>query len=361
MKKAYIACGGTGGHLSPGIALAEELLSRGWECRLLISNKQVDSRLVEKYEDFNYETLSGSGMSLNPVRLLKFILNLVKGTASCYSKFRREKPDLVIGFGGFLSMPVLLAGKLSGVPTAIHEANRVAGRVTRISSSFVKRIFLPMGVTVKTTRSARIRFVGMPVRKEIYQKDKPTSKESLGFDSEKRLLVVMGGSQGAESLNQWVVDRIEELAKLDVQVLCLTGGSSAVVEGTRESGNVRFVFKQFSDDMAVVLSAADLVVSRSGAGSIAEFIRCRAPAILIPYPFSADEHQVANARDFEQLGCGVKMDQEFLDELLDEVSDVICNDVLLGKYQAALERANLTSAQSFIADDLERLLKEGTR
>lgn len=359
MKKAYIACGGTGGHLAPGIALAEELLSRGWECRLLISNKQVDSRLVEKYEDFEYETLSGSAMSLSPVRLLKFVANLVKGTASCYSKFKKEKPDLVIGFGGFLSMPALLAGKLSGVPTAVHEANRVAGRVTRISSSFVKRIFLPMGVTVKTTRSARIRFAGMPVRNEISLKDKVLSKELFGFDSKKRLLVVMGGSQGAESLNQWVVDNIEALAKLEVQVLCLTGGGSAIDEGTKESGNVRFVFKQFSDEMAVVLSAADLVVSRSGAGSIAEFIRCRAPAILIPYPFSADEHQVANARDFEQLGCGVKMDQEYLGELLEEVSDVICNDSLLAKYQAGLENADLMSAQSFIADDLERLLEGG--
>lgn len=356
-RRALIACGGTGGHLSPGIALAEELVSRNWQCCLLISNKQVDSRLARKYTSFQYKAVAGRAFSLNPIRFVLFVYDLVKGTTACCSMIRDQKPDVVIGFGGFLSMPALLAGLICGVPTAIHEANRVAGRVTRIVSLWVNRIYLPKGVLVRTTRSSRIRFLGMPVRREIRALPKSKARRMLDLDPEKKLLVVMGGSQGAESLNNWVKENLDALAHRDVQVYCLTGSGadSSFTFKSPKGGEVRMVFCRFSDDMGTILSAADLVVSRAGAGSIAEMLRCRAPGILIPYPLSADGHQFENARVFEQLGCGISMDQEFLPTLLDEVRDTIYNEWLLQQFRTNLESADRADVQAIMARDLDSL------
>ncbi|MDQ8204413.1 UDP-N-acetylglucosamine--N-acetylmuramyl-(pentapeptide) pyrophosphoryl-undecaprenol N-acetylglucosamine transferase [Pelagicoccus sp. SDUM812003] len=361
MKKVFIACGGTGGHLSPGIALAEELVSRNWKCTLLISNKQVDSRLVSKYSQFSYETLSGSTFSLGPAGFARFAVNLLKGTLSCYRRLEKERPDIVIGFGGFLTMPAMLAALLRGIPTAVHEANRVPGRVTRIVSLFARRIYLPKGVGIRTKRASRIRHLGMPVRREIHQITKLHAKRTLGFDPQQKTLLVMGGSQGAESLNNWVKKSLNSLADREIQVLCLTGGAGANSSLTLKSPKgaaVKFIFRRFCDDMATALSAADLVVSRSGAGSIAEMVRCRAPGILIPYPFSADDHQIANAKNFEMLGCGLYMMQDYLSDLLDEVKDVMYNDWLLQKFRKNLELADRSDVLAFMARDIEGIVSE---
>lgn len=362
MNKAFIACGGTGGHLSPGIALAEALLSRNWECSLLISSKQVDSRLVQKYTSFQYETLHGSPFAIRPIPFFKFVYNIARGTCKCLSLIKRNQPDVVIGFGGFLSMPALLAGLIAGVPTAIHEANQVAGRVTRVVSLFADRIYLPKGVPLRTTHTSRVRYLGMPVRKEIKQWPKSKAKRALDMDPDKKLLVVMGGSQGAESLNNWVKDNLTSFAERDIQVYCLTGSVAAV--DTRltirspKGEEVRSAFCRFSDDMAIVLSAADLVISRAGAGSIAEMIRCRAPGILIPYPYSADNHQDGNARNFEMHGCGISFSQDYLSSLIEEVKDIIYNEWLLQRFRANLEAADRGNAQAVLATDLERLAAE---
>ncbi|MBD5780725.1 UDP-N-acetylglucosamine--N-acetylmuramyl-(pentapeptide) pyrophosphoryl-undecaprenol N-acetylglucosamine transferase [Pelagicoccus sp. NFK12] len=359
MKRALIACGGTGGHMSPGIALAEELTSRNWKCTLLISNKQVDSRLVRKYDQFEYETVDGRPFSVRPDRLLLFLVSLVRGTLKCSRLVHASNPDVVIGFGGFLSMPAMLAGYFAGLPTVVHEANRVAGRVTRIVSWFARRIYLPKGVKIRTKRSSRIRYVGMPVRNEIVSQSKTEAKRKLGLDPQLKVLVIMGGSQGAESLNKWVKASLPALAQKEVQVFCLTGGSDTDGSMTFKSPKgteVRSLFRRFSDDMATVLSAADLVVSRSGAGSIAEMMRCRAPGILIPYPYSADDHQVENARHFEMLGCGLRMSQDYLGDLLKEVQDVLFNEWLMQKFRHNLELADRKDVREFMANDLERIV-----
>ncbi|MBK1876579.1 UDP-N-acetylglucosamine--N-acetylmuramyl-(pentapeptide) pyrophosphoryl-undecaprenol N-acetylglucosamine transferase [Pelagicoccus mobilis] len=361
MKRALIACGGTGGHLSPGIALAEELVSRNWECTLLISNKQVDSRLVKKYEQFAYEAVDGRAFSLRPDRLLLFIVSLIKGTIRCSRMIHDRRPDVVIGFGGFLSMPAMLAGFFAGLPTVVHEANRVAGRVTRIVSWFARRIYLPKGVSIRTKRRSRIRYIGMPVRNEIKSISKSSAKETLGLNPAQKVLVIMGGSQGAEALNKWVKASLPSLAQKEVQVYCLTGGSETDGSMTFKSPKgeeVRSIFRRFSHDMATVLCAADLVVSRSGAGSIAEMMRCRAPGIMIPYPFSADDHQVANAKNFEMLGCGLQMSQDYLGDLLEEVREVIYNEWLLQKFRRNLEMADRADVQGFMAADLERIVSD---
>ncbi len=359
MRRALIACGGTGGHLAPGIALAEELLSRGWECRLLISGKQVDSMLVQKYTQFKYEAIAGSGLSLRPIQFLRFLRDLLNGYRSCVRIIRLSGPELVIGFGGFISASALLAGVRNGVPVAIHEANQIPGRVTRLTSRFANRVYLPDGVVLKEASKGCIRNVGIPLRTEFERQSKGEAKRILGFDSEKKLLLVFGGSQGALALNEWAKEHSRFLNEKQIQLLCLTG-MSGCLDSTGKESDEEFqsmtVFMQFSEEMAVLLSAADLAISRAGAGSIAELIRCRVPAILVPYPHAADNHQLFNAQSFVTQGGGFLCRQEEMNNLLDTVLDVIFSDEERDRLAKNLEAMDQSNSQSEIADDLERLV-----
>ncbi|MGK0238483.1 MAG: UDP-N-acetylglucosamine--N-acetylmuramyl-(pentapeptide) pyrophosphoryl-undecaprenol N-acetylglucosamine transferase [Candidatus Pelagisphaera sp.] len=360
MKRALIACGGTGGHLAPGIALAEELVSRGWSCELLISKKQVDAQLVKKYGQFEYDSIPGCAMSLSPVRFARFVRDLFSGIRICIRKIRETRPDAVIGFGGFSSASALLAGVFMKIPVAIHEANRVPGRVTRLVSRFANRVYLPTDVYLKSARAGRIFNVGMPIRTEIEKMAKEEAKRLLGFDPNRKLLLVFGGSQGARSLNEWMAASMEPLALDSVQMLCLTGSRDDKAEERRfpaKTGEpVRSLVLGFSDQMALLLSAADLAVSRSGAGSIAEIARCRTPSIFIPYPFSADDHQYYNAKRVVDAGGGLLLSHGSMDELFKLVCRTISDDDGLMEFEACLEAIDGIDAKSMIADDIEMSL-----
>lgn len=360
MKRALIACGGTGGHLAPGIALAEELVSRGWSCELLISKKQVDAQLVKKYRQFEYDSIPGCAMSFSPVRFSKFLRDLFSGVRICIRKIRKAQPDAVIGFGGFSSASALLAGIFTKIPVAIHEANRVPGRVTRLLSRFANRVYLPTDVYLKSVRSGRTFNVGMPIRTEIEKMAKDEAKRLLGFDPNRKLLLVFGGSQGARSLNEWMAASMEPLALDSVQMLCLTGNREDEAEErmypAKAGEPVRSLILGFSDQMALLLSAADLAVSRSGAGSIAEIARCRTPSVFIPYPYAADDHQFYNAKRVTDAGGGLLLNHESMDELFELVRITISDDDGLREFESCLEAIDGIDAKSIIADDIEMSL-----
>ncbi len=357
MNRALIACGGTGGHLAPGIALAEELQSRGCSCELLISGKQVDSLLVKKYTQFEYDTIPGTGLSLRPSRFARFLKDLRAGYRSCASKMELNPPDIVVGFGGFISAPALMAARSARLPTAIHEANQILGRATRLVSRFADRVYLPHGVGLPRSRRAKVRNVGMPIRSEFDRIPREEAKRVLGFDPEKKVLLVFGGSQGARSLNQWARESLGALQENNLQLLCLTGTIShrEVDDSARENEVPKSLFLEFSDRMSEILSAADLAVSRSGAGSIAELIKCRVPSILIPYPYAADNHQYFNAQQLVGKGGGLMLDNGELDRLLDQVLSLMGNNLRLAEFERSLSELDSTDPQSEMADDLEAL------
>jgi UDP-N-acetylglucosamine--N-acetylmuramyl-(pentapeptide) pyrophosphoryl-undecaprenol N-acetylglucosamine transferase len=364
MSRFLIACGGTGGHLSPGIALAEGLNARGHETRLLISRKRVDARLIAKYPQLRFDCIPGAPFSLRPVGLARFCWQQAAALGFSARLIRAWRPDLITGFGGFTTAGLIVVAALFRRPVALHEANRVPGRAIRVLGGLARRLYLPPGVHLKRVRLAGVRYVGLPVRREIVALPRETAQIRLGFDPAQKLLVILGGSQGASALNQWVRDRLERLAAEGIQVCCVTGLDKGGDEvGARQSNGgraVKAVFLPFCDDVATLLSAADLVVSRAGAGTIAELIRCATPAILVPFPQAADNHQWANARSFEQQGGGIVLDQQNLGDLDREVREVIFNDSLLHKFRENLRRMDRANSLDFILDDLEQLAASGT-
>lgn len=362
MSTFLISCGGTGGHLSPGIALAEGMIARGHTARLLISRKKVDARLIEKYPALEFVRVPGTGFSWRPLELARCAASQVEGLAFCSKLVRETRPAAVVAFGGFTSAGVVLAARMRGIPIALHEANRVPGRAIRWLSRVAQRVYLPPGVRLSHLPLGATRAVGLPVRQEIRRLPQAEARARLALDPTGRLLVVFGGSQGATVLNDWVRRELKAFAADGIQVCCITGlgkGEDSVVELRSDAGRpVRMRFLTFCDKVAELLSAADLVVSRAGAGTIAELVRCETPAILVPFPAAADDHQRANAAFFERQGGGLVVEQQGIGNLRAEVFDVIFNDALLRKFRGNLQRMDRASPLEVMLADLEQLVRE---
>jgi len=359
VSEFIISCGGTGGHLSPGIALAEGLAAKGHGATLLISQQRVDARLVEKYPHLRFVRIPGSPFMLRPAGLARFLVSQTRGFFFSLKLVRSLRPAGIVGFGGFTTAAIIVAGKLCGVPVALHEANRVPGRAIRLLGRLARRVYLPPGVSLSGVAAEVVRHVGLPVRKEIVRQPQADARRRLGLEPSQKVLAIFGGSQGATTLNDWARREWPLLAAGGIQLYCVTGpgkGEGEVVEAkSRHGAPVKAIFIPFCDQVADLLSAADLVVGRAGAGSIAEFIRCGTPAIVVPYPHAADNHQWANAVYFAREGGGIVVDQEDVTGLSREVIGLILNDGLLQECQAGLRRMDRASPLDLILTDLEQL------
>jgi UDP-N-acetylglucosamine--N-acetylmuramyl-(pentapeptide) pyrophosphoryl-undecaprenol N-acetylglucosamine transferase len=354
-----LSCGGTGGHLSPGIALAEGLLQRGHSVTLLISRKRVDGRLIEKYPQLHFERIPGSGFGWNPIVLGRFIVSQSSGLWACARLIRKLRPRCILGFGGFTSASVVLAGRLFRVPVALHEANRVPGRAVRVLGRISRRVYLPPGVSLPSLASDSIRYVGLPVRKEIHAIPQSEAREALGLLPEGRVLAILGGSQGASPLNDWLRRELDALLDAGIQVYCVTGLGKDIPETIERNSpagvRVRAIFAPFCDRMAELISAADLVVSRSGAGTLSELIRCQVPSVLVPFPQAADDHQRANASWLAVKGGAVVIEQPFLASLRAEVCELLGNASQLAKMREALRQLDEADSFGLMLDDLEAI------
>lgn len=362
MSKFAIACGGTGGHLAPGIALAEGLLERGHRSILLVSSKNIDAHIMQQYPHLQFVPVPGVGFSWKPAALLRFSKEHMRGISFWFRFLRKENPDAIIGFGGFTSIGAGIVGSILGYPVILHEANRVPGKAIRYLKFLVKRIYLPDGVKLPGVSPEIIRYESYPIRHNITHLLKMESRQKLGISTRGKLLVVMGGSQGSSPLNKWVREHADALGRENISMYCLTGlqkGTEETIDTNPSSPEVKTYFVPFSDKMAEVLSAADLVVARAGAGSIAEMIVCRAPSILVPYPFSADGHQMENANYAEKQGIAMVLTEDKIEKhLFAEVTEFIYNDFLLGSFKENMRRVDNPDCLKNIIEDIEQIVEK---
>jgi UDP-N-acetylglucosamine--N-acetylmuramyl-(pentapeptide) pyrophosphoryl-undecaprenol N-acetylglucosamine transferase len=361
MSKIVIACGGTGGHLSPGIALAQRLTAHGHECCLYISKKQVDNRLCQKYKDLCFKTIPGIGFSLNPVRMLGFFTELLRGIFICIFRFIRMKPDVVIAFGGFTSLSAVIVGKIAGCVIVLHEANRIPGKAIRVLGKYSNRVYLPEGVWCRSVPSRKVKAAGYPVREEIKKMGRLRARKALDLPIDAKILLIIGGSQGAKVFNDWVLANFEKFAEQGVDLCCLTGLTNETkgkLDAVNSRGDIHYCkLIPFCDDMASLLCAADVVISRAGAGSIAEIIECEVPSILIPYPYAADNHQLKNARHVEKQGVAIVLQQNEMDKLYDEAMNLLFNTWLQEKFEEKCVWLKKNDASALILEDIEYLIE----
>ncbi|MDR2430118.1 MAG: UDP-N-acetylglucosamine--N-acetylmuramyl-(pentapeptide) pyrophosphoryl-undecaprenol N-acetylglucosamine transferase [Puniceicoccales bacterium] len=363
MSLIIIACGGTGGHLSPGIALAEALHARGHETLLIISRKSIDTRLLEKYPHLKFQRAPGTGLqSKSPLALLRFITSQTHALLHATRLVHQRHPALLVSFGGFLTLGLALVCHLAHIPIVLHEANRIPGKAIRYLSRIATRTWLPHGISLPSLPPEKQRHASFPIRKEFRAHPRDNARRELGFPPETgKLLLVLGGSQGAGPLNEWVFQNKEKINATGAHVLCVTGPgkstapppSKAATDMIGTNPQTRFI--PFCDKMPEALSAADLVLSRAGAGSIAEFITCTTPSILVPYPFAADNHQQANAQFLEKLQGGKIIPQEQLKNATEEILHLLNDATALNHYRENLRRARKNFSWHPMLDDITHL------
>lgn len=359
MSNFIILCGGTGGHLAPGLAVGQSLIEAGHKVSFVISQKEVDSRLVGKYTDLDVIRAPGMALSKNPIKFLKFLFALTKAVLFGIKTLKKGNYDAIISFGGFNSLGFALAGIWLRIPIVLHEANQKAGKATRLLGRFAKRIYVPFGVKIPRRKSGQVKYSGYPIRSEIKKLPEDQSKAFFGFPESANLLVVLGGSQGAAVLNDWANDNFEKLAQKDIDVLCVCGqGKDKYQDREVESatGKIRQIkFLPFCDNMASAMSGAKVIVARAGAGTIAEMARCRVPSALVPYPYAADNHQLENAKCFEGQGACVVVEQEKISTLFDEVKELFSNENLRTRMIKNLSRVDDLNDTSRIVADLSAI------
>ena len=307
-----IACGGTGGHLFPGVAVAEELDRRGHRAILLISEKKVDAQGAEKYGGLAFQTVPAIAKpALLSPKMFPFLLKLWRTVRQCREILVRNECNAVLGMGGFTSLPPVLAGKKLGLMTYVHDSNALPGKANRITARWCRKVLLGMSAAAGYFRGAKVVVTGTPVRQELAMLPERTeARRALGLDHDEPVVLVMGGSQGAQSLNTMVVEAARAMPGL--QFIHITGELDHDRVKELVGGRAGYHVLSFCDDMATVYAASDVAVCRSGASSLTELGQVGIPSILIPYPHAADDHQTANATVFEAAGAAVlRQEKEF--------------------------------------------------
>ena len=254
---------------------------------------------------------------------------------------------------------------MSGIPVALHEANRVPGLAIRTLGPFADRVYLPIGLRVAGVRAGVARFAGLPVRGEIVRSPSAAARETLGLDPRQRALVILGGSQGASALNSWAPRQVRG-ARLGEHPGLLRhrglgkGEKETLTRRSKTGETVKAVFIPFSDRIGDVLSAADLVITRAGAGTLAELIRCEVPAILIP--LSRTPRRTTSGRTPPSSSARRRrlvVEEASLGGLHAEVMDLIFNDWLLRQFRGNLKRMDRANALELMLADLEAIAGAG--
>ncbi|WP_337287915.1 undecaprenyldiphospho-muramoylpentapeptide beta-N-acetylglucosaminyltransferase [Candidatus Methylomirabilis sp.] len=309
--KAIIAGGGTGGHLFPAIALAEELRSRWADLPLLFVGVEggVEASLLAT-RGWDFEGIKASGLQgkrfLSRMRSLSLIpLGLIRSL----SILRRFRPDVVVGFGGYASVAMVLSGVLARVPTVIHEQNALPGLANRWLGRVVDHVAVAFDEAADFFPKRKVRVTGNPVRAELFGISGAEAVTRLDLDPDRLTILIFGGSQGAHRLNQAVMEALPTLAdwRERIQFIHATGPRDlASVRQGYDAGGYRAVVEPFFQAMAMAYAAADLCFCRAGAGTVAELCALGKPSVLIPFPFAANDHQRYNAEALVASG-GARM------------------------------------------------------
>ncbi|MEM7698919.1 MAG: undecaprenyldiphospho-muramoylpentapeptide beta-N-acetylglucosaminyltransferase [Verrucomicrobiota bacterium] len=355
-SRLLIACGGTGGHLFPGIAVAETWRDRGGEVLLLISEKQIDALATEGYDHLEFMQLPAVAMPpLLSLKLPGFVLCLGGQILTCRKLIRNFRADAVLGMGGFTSTAPLVAGSLAGKPTFIHESNAIPGRANKLNARFCQSALVGFEECAPFFKNAKgVEVVGTPLRPAVVKKpSRGDARARFGLRGDRRTLLVMGGSQGARRINELIAASLPAFASEWMQVLHICGPRDfELIKPAYDEHPEAGVLLDFCSDIENAYAAADLALCRSGAASSTELAYYEKPAVLIPYPFAADDHQTANARIFSKPGAAELWVQ---DELSDEtftkrILQLIDDEDRLKKMSSAMGALAVPDASARVCD-----------
>jgi UDP-N-acetylglucosamine--N-acetylmuramyl-(pentapeptide) pyrophosphoryl-undecaprenol N-acetylglucosamine transferase len=354
--KVIMVGGGSGGHVYPAIAVAQALQDRILDSQVLFIGSEggIEEKIVPEAR-FSLSTIKARGMLRKiSFKAITSPFYAVAGFFDSLKILKTFKPDVIVATGGFVSLPVVLAGFFLRIPVILHEGNLIPGLSARICKWFASRVNVAFESQRKYFKWKKTYCAGGPVRKEIIKTIKGIAIQNMGLRQDQKIILVLGGSQGARSINKVTVDALPDLANLNVQIIHVCGERDYgwIKDSVRE-GYPFYHLISYMYNIWDGLAACDLVVSRAGATAISEIVARRLPSILVPFPYSAEGHQDRNASVLEKAGASVVIKDNDLNKevLLREIDRILKDRELcakmsdasatLGKPDAAHEFVNI--------------------
>jgi len=361
-----IAGGGTGGHISPGIAIADALerSDPGVEVFFMGRRDSIEERLVGR-TGRGFVAIPSMGLRRSAdIRNIAMPFAVLAGVVGALGALVARRPAVAVGTGGFVSMPPVLAARALRIPVVLQEQNSYPGLATRVLSRWASSVHTSFKETAAYLPRAReIVLSGNPVRSEFEATDRAESRARLGLDPEGAVVLLVGGSRGARRINEAVVSAAGTMAGVGVQLVVQTGTADVdKVRAAVDEAGVRAIVEPFFDDMATAYAASDLVVSRSGATAIAEIEMVGRPSLLVPYPYATEGHQMKNARAVEKEGAAVVVPDDELsgERLADEISELLIDSARLALMAQRARALARPDAAERVAETVLALTRRGS-
>lgn len=359
----FFAGGGTGGHIYPALPVADQIHQQQPDSSILFfsSHREIDARILSKTE-YEFLPLPAVGLSLNPRKLVHFYAQFVKSyhfVKQVMAPYKREA--VVIGTGGFVTAPVVMAARSLKIPIYLINVDIVPGKANRFLGRFAKKVFVQFDDTKAFFKPGRAEVTGCPLRAGFQKPDPAKAISDLSLDAEKKIILVTGASSGSMNINNAMISSVPELSEFadQWQIVHLTGQLHIdEVQRATENSNIAYHAVDYYDNMPNLLAAADIIVGRSGAVSVAEYAAAGKPAICLPYPYHKDRHQYKNAQILVDAGAAVIVednpDSPKLTSaiLLETLSDLMQNDTKRNAMTAAARQASVPNAAEQIVNSL---------
>ncbi|MFC7442453.1 undecaprenyldiphospho-muramoylpentapeptide beta-N-acetylglucosaminyltransferase [Laceyella putida] len=353
-KKIIFTGGGTAGHVTVNLALIPKFAQDGWEIKYIGSENGIEKQLVARLDHVPY-----AGIATGKLRRyfdwnnFKDPFRVIKGIFQAYSLIKREKPNILFSKGGFVSVPVVLAAWLNRVPVIIHESDITPGLANKIAMPFATRICTTFPETTKGLDKKKAVYVGAIIRDELKRGNRERGLAFCGFQADKPVLLIMGGSLGSQKINQVVRQNLDSLMRyFQIVHLC---GKGQVDETLDQPGYKQFEY--INEELADVMAMADMVISRAGSNSIFEFLYLKKPMLLIPLSRAASRgDQILNAESFRKMGyCEVLQEEEISTKtFLQKVADVFNNR---DRYIAEMSKSNSDETMNQVIEMIKQLAK----
>lgn len=361
-KKIIIAGGGTGGHIFPAIAIANALKKLDEKSEILFVGAKGKMEM-EKVPQAGYKIRGLDIAGFNRSSLIKNIglpFKLLRSLLQVRTIVNEFNPDAVIGVGGYSSFPVLRYAQASRIPTFIHESNSFAGKSNMWLGKKATKIFVATDGMEKFFPAGKILITGNPVRKTIVEStiQKDEALKFFGLGNERKTVLAIGGSLGARSINEALTKDLEELLNSGLQLIWQTGKPYALKAKERTNKKSDVWVNDFINKMEYAYSAADVVISRSGAMAIAELCVAEKPVLFVPYPFAAEDHQTVNAKNLVQKNAALMVrDGEALDKLVPMVIELSENEIKQTELIQNIKKLAIKNADEIIAEEIIKTIE----